>query len=149
MKLTNISELNKLFNEETKFYVSELLREKLKNKNTHIGMPLEDLKEIYKENTYLDYKFFNKNYWWVDLEDKDYNLDFSYESWENFDLRMYIFLIFLSIFEQKKILIVSHSKIGKFLLNKEQNQTVSQEMFHFLDMEMIFTKLKQFIESFE
>lgn len=110
-------------------------------------MPLNELKDIYKSNSDLDFKFSNKNYWWVDFDDENYNIDYGLESWENFNSRLYIFLIFLCAMEQKSILIVSHSKIGKFLLGKQEKQKVSQEIIHYVDKELVLNSIKDFIQN--
>ncbi len=134
-----------LFHPETKFYVCDLIREKLQNKNTHVGLPLSELKDLYKFNSDIDFLFFNKNYWWVDIDDKNYNDQYEMESLENFHSRLCMFLIFICALEHKSVLIVSHSKIGKFLLGKDAKHKVSQEIFHYINKDLILNSIKDYI----
>lgn len=136
-----------MFNENTKFYVCDLIREKLNNRNTHVGKSLSELKDEYKNHEFLDFKYFNKNYWWVDFDDEKYHLDYGYESWENFDSRIFMFLLFVCTLDQKSILIVSHSKIGKYLLGKKEKQKVSQETIYLVNNKFITEKIKKFIST--
>jgi hypothetical protein len=108
-------------------------------------LSLNELKEIYKFNAEFDFKFFIKNYWWVDFDDENYHPEYELESVENFDSRLFIFLIFLCTLDQKSILIVSHSKIGKFLLGKPNKKKVSQEIMYHLDKGFILNIIKEHI----
>lgn len=100
---------------ESKFIVTELLREKVKNPNTHFGHSISDLRKIFKELD-LDYDYLLKEYWWSlekdeDYDHKNFSENFIKEDIRQFEIRILLQLIWFIFREEKNGCLISHSKV--------------------------------------
>ena len=99
--------------------LSDLIREMLTSSNKNIGIPLSELK---KKDLKMETKYITKERWWLDI-DKDENskeiLHHQPEERELFKLRVCLFLLWIVFRREKKILIVSHSKVYKSISKKK------------------------------
>ena len=121
--------ISTVFSKDTKFILTDLLREMLTNSRKNIGMPLSKLKEYLKKNNLnVDTSYITKENWFFDESDnKKENFDkilndkaeHMAESRSLFKLRLRIFILWIILRKEKNILIISHSKVYKYL-NKQK-----------------------------
>jgi hypothetical protein len=142
-------------NNEIKVYLTDFLREILNENNINKGKCLNDLKKILTEKNLekeVNLNFITKEFWWFDL---DYNNDNNnnnennnYEPFENgnlFFLRILIFLLWMTFRKENEILLLSHSKIYRFInIKKIKNGNINM-----LDNKTIVNYLINFIQNFD
>ena len=140
-------------NNEIKVYLTDFLREILNENNINKGKSLNDLKKILNEKNLekdVNLNFITKEFWWFDLDcDIDNNnINNSYEPFENgnlFFLRILIFLLWMTFRKENDILILSHSKIYRFInIKKIKNGNINM-----LDNKTIVNYLINFIQNFD
>lgn len=97
--------------------LSDLIREMLTTSNKNIGVALSELK---KKDLNMETKFITKEKWWFDIDNNNNNsLQHNPEEREMFKLRICLFLLWIVSRKEKKILIISHSKVYKSITKKK------------------------------
>ena len=142
-------------NNEIKVYLTDFLREILNENNINKGKCLNDLKKILTEKNLekeVNLNFITKEFWWFDLDNNDNNNNNNennnYEPFENgnlFFLRILIFLLWMTFRKENEILLLSHSKIYRFInIKKIKNGNINM-----LDNNTIVNYLINFIQNFD
>jgi len=143
-------------NNEIKIIMTDFLREILNENNINKGKSLNNLKKIINENNLekeVNLNFITKEFWWFDLDNENDNNNNNnnencFETFENgklFALRILIFLLWVTFRKENEILILSHSKIYRFInVKKIKNGNVN-----ILDTKTVVSYLINFIQNFD
>ena len=117
-------------NNKCEYFITDLIREALTDRDKNKGMNLKQLKEFIIYNKInVNLNFITKEFWWVDsgnFEEKP-----EPEKRKLFKMRIRIFLLWIIFRFEKNILLISHSKVNRILNNnvKVKNSQMIQLKF--------------------
>ena len=117
-------------NNKSEYFMTDLIREALTDRDKNKGMNLKQLKEFILYNKInVNINFITKEFWWVDSGNFEENPE--PEIRKLFKMRIRIFLLWIIFRFEKNILLISHSKVNRLLNNnvKVKNSQIIQLKF--------------------
>ena len=117
-------------NNKSEYFMTDLIREALTDRDKNKGMNLKQLKEFILYNKInVNINFITKEFWWVDSGNFEENPE--PEIRKLFKMRIRIFLLWIIFRFEKNILLISHSKVNRILNNnvKVKNSQMIQLKF--------------------
>ena len=117
-------------NNKCEYFITDLIREALTDRDKNKGMNLKQLKEFILYNKInVNLNFITKEFWWVDSGNFEENPQ--PEIRKLFKMRIRIFLLWIIFRFEKNILLISHSKVNRILNNnvKVKNSQMIQLKF--------------------
>ena len=117
-------------NNKSEYFMTDLIREALTDRDKNKGMNLKQLKEFILYNKInVNINFITKEFWWVDSGNFEENPE--PEIRKLFKMRIRIFLLWIIFRFEKNILLISHSKVNRLLNNnvKVKNSQMIQLKF--------------------
>jgi broad specificity phosphatase PhoE len=131
-----------------KYILSDLIREKLKG-SSQVGMRRTELKSFFKEEPSIDYSYIAKEEWWSYLSDPttfdDPLTRIQPENEAEIEARVVLFLTWITLREEKSIMLVSHSWIYKWITNFESK--ASNANMYNIENQLILNKIESFINK--
>lgn len=121
--LENTSEMTKCC---PSFLVTELVREKFTNEFSHTGKPLEVLKKTFP--SYFNWEYVNTEEWWNLSRGNQMSEVKLKEKHEDFTNRILLFFLWIILRGEKKILMLSHSKVYKLIHNNSKCKVKNGEI---------------------